>query len=266
MNYKAVLFDLDGTLLDSLEDLADSMNRVLGVMGFPGHPLASYRHFVGDGVEMLVRRSLPQQETAEALVQDGVALMRQEYGRNWAAKTRPYEGIVEMLAGLRDLGGVLAVLSNKPHTMTVKVVEHFFPLQPFAEVWGARPEFPKKPHTMTVKVVEHFFPLQPFAEVWGARPEFPKKPSPAAALELARKLDILPQHFLYLGDTDTDMRTATAAGMRAIGAAWGFRTVEELTGSGAETVVQHPRELLDLFAAEAPGQGREEGNGSGQNS
>ncbi len=220
MHYKAILFDLDGTLLDSLADLADSMNRVLAALGFPGHPLASYRYFVGDGVEMLVRRSLPQKEVVEARVKQGVAMMREDYGRNWATKTRPYPGIVEMLDRLRELGCTLAVLSNKPHVMTVRVVDHFFPNQPFAKVWGARQEIPRKP-------------------------------SPQGALSLARELGILPRQFLYLGDTNTDMKTATGAGMKAIGAAWGFRTVEELVESGADQVVAHPRELIELFAAAA---------------
>ncbi len=218
MTYKAILFDLDGTLLDSLEDLADSMNSVLAGLGFPGHPLAAYRYFVGDGVEMLVRRSLPQQEISGEMVEEGVAMMRREYGRNWAAKTRPYHGIAELLDRLRGLGCILAVLSNKPHAVTEKVVEHFFPDRPFAAVWGARQEIAKKP-------------------------------SPQGALLLAGELGIAPRQFLYLGDTDTDMRTAKGAGMMAVGAAWGFRTVEELLGSGADTVIFHPREMLHLYTA-----------------
>lgn len=220
MAYKAVLFDLDGTLVDSLKDLADSMNTVLAAMGFPGHPLESYRYFVGDGVEMLVRRSLPSNKLTDVLVQDCVERMRQEYGRNWATKTRPYDGIASMLDRLRDYGATLAILSNKPHAMTVKVVGYFFPDQPFAAIRGARPGFPKKP-------------------------------SPEGALELARELGISPRHFLYLGDTDTDMRTAKAAGMEAIGAAWGFRTVDELIGSGAVKVICHPLELLPLLTAKS---------------
>lgn len=217
-NHKAILFDLDGTLLNSLQDLADSMNRVLAAMGYAGHPLAAYRYFVGDGVEMLVRRSLPREEVVEARVREGVDRMHEEYGHNWAIKTRPYDGIVEAIGRLRELGSTLAVLSNKPHAMTVKAVEHFFP--------------------------DH-----PFAAVWGARPDIAKKPSPEAALLIARQLDILPRQFLYLGDTDTDMRTAKGAGMTAVGAAWGFRTVEELLGSGADTVLSQPWEMIHLYTA-----------------
>ena len=178
---------------------------------------------------MLVRRSLPPKEVSDGLVRDCVELMRQEYGRNWATKTRPYDGVVAMLDQLQDYGAVLAVLSNKPHAMTVKVVEHFFPARSFAAVLGARPGVPKKP-------------------------------SPQSALELARQLGIRPQHFLYLGDTDTDMRTAKAAGMRAIGAAWGFRTVEELLHSGADKVVRHPAEMLDLLGRQLLRKGRENGD------
>ena len=149
MTYKAILFDLDGTLINSLEDLADSMNRVLAAMGFPCHPLASYRYFVGDGVEMLVRRSLPAREVGEEAVKRGVALMRKDYGSNWATKTRPYNGIVELLGRLKEFGCILAVLSNKPHAMTVKVVDHFFSDHPFTAVRGASPEVAKKPSPPT---------------------------------------------------------------------------------------------------------------------
>lgn len=217
-NYQAVLFDLDGTLLDSLADLADSMNNVLAAMGFPRHPLAAYRYFVGDGVEMLVRRALPPEEVSAQKVKDGIALVRQEYGRNWAVKTRPYEGIVELLEELRGLGCTLAVLSNKPHAATVEVVDHFFPDRPFVAVWGAREKIARKP-------------------------------SPQGALLLARELGISPEQFLYLGDTDTDMRTAKGAGMKAVGAAWGFRTVGELQESGADAVIYRPQEMLSLYMA-----------------
>ena len=215
MSYRAVLFDLDGTLLDTLEDLGDSMNAVLAARGFPVHPISSYTGFVGDGVENLVRRALPAGHDA-AVVAELLLLMRKEYGTRWKAKTRPYPGIPELLRALSERGLRLSVLSNKPHPATVEVVDHFFAAGTFDLVLGARPGVPIKPDA-------------------------------GAALEVSRKLAVSPEEFLYLGDTNTDMRTATEAGMFPVGAVWGFRTAEELAASGARTLVTRPEELLSLL-------------------
>jgi len=215
--YKAVLFDLDGTLLDTLDDLGDSMNAVLSSRGYPTHPISSFTGFVGDGVENLVRRALPPRDGSnDALVAEIVPLMRAQYSRRWKDKTRPYDGIPEMLDALAARGLRLAVLSNKPHPATVEVVGHFFP--------PAR-----------------------FDAVFGARPGVPIKPDAGAALDVARGLGIPAGEFLYLGDTNTDMQTATAAGMYAVGVLWGFRTADELLQSGARVLVAHPTEVLPLL-------------------
>jgi phosphoglycolate phosphatase len=217
MTYQAVLFDLDGTLLDTLEDLGDSMNAVLAARGYPTHPIPSFTEFVGDGVENLVRRALPPAARRdEALVGELAPLMRREYAGRWKAKTKPYRGVPEMLKSLSSRGLRLAVLSNKPHPATVEVVAHFFP-----------------PST--------------FDAVLGARPGVPIKPDPGAALEVSRQLGIPPAAFLYLGDTNTDMKTALEAGMYAVGALWGFRGAEELRSSGAQTLIKDPAELLSML-------------------
>jgi phosphoglycolate phosphatase len=213
---KAVLFDLDGTLLDTIEDLADSMNAVLRGLGLPEHGVAAYNRFVGDGVENLVRRALPADRTGEEDVRRGVAAMREEYGNRWDAKSRAYAGIPELLDGLEAREVPLTVLSNKPDGLTVLCVEKLLPR------WR-------------------------FAAVRGAREGVPKKPDPTAALEIAAELAVAPADFLYVGDTDTDMRTAVAAGMRPVGALWGFRDAEELIACGAETLIARPPDLLDLL-------------------
>jgi len=213
---RALIFDLDGTLLDSLEDLADAMNHVLGAAGLPTHAVAAYRYFVGDGIEMLVRRALPEGAADDATVARTVAAMGEEYDRRATRKTRPYPGIPELLDALFARGLPVAILSNKPHEATRQVVERLLPRWAFAAVRGARPEVPKKPH-------------------------------PAGALELASHLGVPPQDFLYLGDTGTDMRTARGAGMRAVGVLWGFRPAEELTAAGAEALVAAPGDLLPLL-------------------
>jgi phosphoglycolate phosphatase len=216
MKFHAVLFDLDGTLLDTLDDLGDSMNAVLAARGYPTHPIRSYTSFVGDGVQNLVRRSLPVEAGRDdAIVDELVPLMRSEYSLRWSAKTRPYDGITELLDGLAARGLRLAVLSNKPHPATLEVVAHFFPR------WK-------------------------FDATLGARPEVPIKPDAGAALEVCRQLGVPPEAFLYLGDTDTDMQTAAAAGMFAVGVLWGFRSAEELLSSGAKMIVSSPGEVLSL--------------------
>lgn len=214
--YQCVLFDLDGTLLDSLADLAHSMNAVLGRFGLPRHPVEAYRYFVGDGMDTLARRVLPPDRLDDPTLQRTVAAMREEYAGRWAEQTRPYAGVAELLDGLTGLGVGMAILSNKPDDFTRKVV---------ATLLG---------------------PWQ-FRVVRGVRPDGIKKPDPAGALAIAKELGLAPADFLYLGDTNTDMLTANRAGMFAVGALWGFRTAEELKKNGARAMIARPQELLDFF-------------------
>jgi len=216
VNYRAVIFDLDGTLLDSLEDLADSMNAVLARQSFPVHAVEKYRYFVGDGIAKLVRRVLPETQRDAAMVARNIQWMSAEYEQRWDKKTRPYAGIVEMLGELTEIGLRMAVLSNKPDAFTKIMVPALLP------GWN-------------------------FTPILGARPGVPVKPDPQAALEIAAQLAISPAETLYLGDTATDMLTANAAGMLAVGVAWGFRTVEELQQSGAKQIIYEPTELLPLL-------------------
>ena len=216
MSFKAVLFDLDGTLLDTIEDLADSMNCVLEGLGFPTHEVEPYKYFVGDGVENLVRRALPEGHRNEATVEKCAAAMNEEYGKRWGNKTRPYDGVPELLDELTARGVSKAVLTNK--------------VQQFAQL------------TVAKLLSKWSFDL-----VAGARPSVPQKPDPTTALEIAGRLGFPPCEFLYLGDTNTDMKTAVAAGMCPVGALWGFRPVEELIASGAQVLIERPAALLDLL-------------------
>ena len=215
--YEAVLFDLDGTLLDTLRDLAEAMNAVLADHRFPEHPVAAYRLFVGDGMEELVRRVLPRERRDPETVAACLSAMRREYGKRWMKNSRPFDGVPELLDALVERGMRLSVLSNKPDDFT---------------------------KTMVAALV----PRWRFAPVLGVRPGGPRKPDPAGALAIARALAVPPDHFLYLGDTGIDMRTATAAGMYPVGALWGFRTAEELKSGGAKTLIGKPEELLAILA------------------
>ena len=211
--YKAVLFDLDGTLTDTLADIAAAMNRALRLHGLPEWPVDAYRYLVGNGAKVLAQRCVrDRQELAETVRQTYQAY----YETHNLVLTRPYAGVPEMLAALAERGLRLAVFSNKPDADTRAVVRHYFPDAAFAVVRG---------------------------QVEGV----PVKPDPAGALAVAVQMGIPPEDFLYLGDTATDMECALAAGMHPIGAVWGFRTAQELTDSGAEQLVHAPEDLLSLI-------------------
>jgi phosphoglycolate phosphatase len=215
MKFLAVLFDLDGTLLDTLEDIAASMNAALARNGYPPHPVERYRQYVGGGMDDLARKALPDgcdDETARSLAAD----MRSEYSMRWADRTRPYPGIRTLLDGLRDAYIRSAVLSNKPDDFTSKLCTRFF--QP-----------------------------ADFEIVRGALEGVPKKPDPTAALSIARRMGIEPARFLFLGDSGSDMRMALAAGMHPAAALWGFRSVQELTAAGVKTLLAKPEELLGII-------------------
>jgi len=217
MRCGSILFDVDGTLLDSIEDLANSMNTVLRRFNLREHSIETYKYFVGDGMENLVVRSLPEIERDDRrLVEQCIASMREEYSRNWNVRTRPYAQIPELLDVLEQRKIRMAVLSNKPDDFTRMMVKELLPGRRFEIVMGERPAVPRKPH-------------------------------PAAALEIARLMNIPPSRFLYVGDTATDMKTAKAAGMFAVGVLWGFREAGELLASGAELLIHQPLELLDLL-------------------
>jgi phosphoglycolate phosphatase len=216
VKYEAVIFDLDGTLLDTLEDLADSMNAVLQQLNFPTHPTEKYRYFVGDGMRQLARRVLPVDSIDESMVDTTVKLMSAEYNKRWNVKTKPYSGLAELLDHLAAIGVKMAVLSNKPDAFTKIMVPALL------SRWSFHP-------------------------ILGARNGVPIKPDPQSALEIAGIWGINPDKILYVGDTGTDMFTANAAGMKAVGAAWGFRTVEELLTTGARSIVHHPMDIVPLL-------------------
>ena len=215
MTFKAVMFDLDGTLLNTLEDIADTANHVLLQRGLPTHETDAYRHFVGDGVHILFTRVLPEEEQNVASVDQCVTAFREAYEHYWNVKTKPYDGIPDMLDGLTERGFKMAVLSNKPDDFAKKCVSELLSKWQFKVVYGARDGIPRKPH-------------------------------PGTALQIANIIGAEPDRILYLGDTAIDMKTAVAAGMFPVGALWGFRSAEELRNAGAEEVISLPQELLRL--------------------
>lgn len=215
MPCRALIFDLDGTLLDSLADIGESVNFVLQEMGLATFSLSEYRTFVGDGMAMLARRVLPPGRRGEGDVSAVVARLKVVYSARATSKTRPYDGIAELLDAVEAAGLPQAVLSNKPHPLTVDLVRDLL------GKWK-------------------------FAAVLGERPGIPRKPDPAGALEIAAALSLPPAEILYVGDTPTDMATALAAGMPSVGVTWGFRSELELREAGAVHIARRPSDLLEL--------------------
>lgn len=209
---RAVIFDLDGTLLDTLEDLGECTNAVLRWLGHPEHPREAYRWLVGEGMEQLVRGALPEANRDPATVTRGLERLKGEYAAGWRRHTRPYPGVVAALRELAAARVPAAVLSNKADEFTQEMVTHFF---------GAGA----------------------FTRVLGSRPFVPRKPDPAAALDLAAALAVPPADIAFVGDTRVDMETAVRAGMRPLGVTWGFRPESELREHGASGIVHSPAEL-----------------------
>lgn len=210
--YRAVLFDLDGTLTDTLADIAAAMNRSLRLHDLPEFAVDEYRYLVGDGAKTLSERCVRgRMELAPSVRRE----YQTYYEKHTLDTTKPYPGIPEMLQALQAMGLKLAVFSNKPDADTRGVVAHFFPDTEWTVVRG---------------------------QVEGV----PVKPDPAGALLVAQTVGVAPEEFLYLGDTATDMRCAVAAGMCPVGAAWGFRTVQELQENGAAFIARSPADLLKI--------------------
>ena len=198
--FKVVLFDLDGTLLYTLKDVADAMNKALVHFGFSPHPVDAYKYFIGESVETEAQRALPESERDPEFVRKVAAYSEEIYDKCWGDNTHPYAGIPELLTELPRRGLSLVILSNKN--------DHF-----------------------TKVMVEKILSQWRFKIVQGALPNVPLKPDPIMALQIAKKLRIPPEQFLYLGDTNTDMKTAVAAGMFPVGCLWGYRTADELLES-----------------------------------
>jgi len=216
MSFKAIVFDLDGTLLNTLYELGNITNLVLEQYRFPTHEINAYRFFVGEGVENLIRRVLPEGYKDKKTVNDCLSLFLKLYNKHLGENVSLYDGITTLLDGLTKAGIKLSILSNKPHDLTVKNVGQFL------SNWN-------------------------FEIILGQKQKIPKKPDPAGAIEIINRLNIDPSAFIYLGDTAVDMKTAVSAGMFPIGALWGFRDKQELENSGAKALVKHPVEVLNFI-------------------
>ncbi len=215
MKTKLAIFDLDGTLLDTISDLAAASNHMLRLRGLGEHTREEYRHFVGNGILRLVERALPEELRTAAYVQAARADFLAYYIDHIDLETVPYAGIPALLGELARRGVTLAVASNKFQAGTEKLVRRFFPAIPFAAVCGQRPGVPLKPDPTVVREI--------LAVCGAAREEV-----------------------LYVGDSGIDMETARAAGVRSVGVTWGFRSRAELEAAGADHLAATAAEILEL--------------------
>ena len=201
--YKNVLFDLDGTLLNTIDDLADAGNRVCAARGWPTHTPEQFRYLVGNGIPKLIERFTPEQFRTPETLADACRAFDADYGAHMFDKTRPYPGMPELLAQLAEAGVRMAVFSNKDDAL-------------------AR------------RVVSHYFDTSLFVMVRGALPDVPKKPAPAGTMALMHAMGAGPDDTLYVGDSNVDVLTGHNAGLPCCGVLWGFRTEEELRQAGAD--------------------------------
>ena len=214
--YKTVVFDLDGTLLNTIDDLADAGNRVCAARGWPQHTVEEYKYFVGNGIPKLVERFSPPEARTPAVLADTLAAFQADYGAHLRDKTAPYPGMPALLARLKAAGVQLAVFSNKA--------------DPLAR-----------------QVVADYFDAALFDAVWGALPGVPTKPAPQGTLALMQAIGADPAATLYVGDSNVDVDTAHNAGLPCCGVLWGFRTRQELTDAGAEHLAADAEELWNVI-------------------
>lgn len=212
--YTTVVFDLDGTLLDTILDLAAATNHALRINGYPEHTVDDVRRFVGNGVRKLMERALPQGLTDEEF-QKAFDDFKTFYAENNVVHTAPYDGIMELLSSLNAKGYKLAIVSNKFDGAVKRLAAHFFG------------------NVLSVAIGETLF--------------IHRKPAPDMVFEALQKLDSIPDDSLYVGDSEIDIATAKAAGMDCVSVSWGFRSKETLISAGAKCIIDTPDELLTVL-------------------
>ncbi len=215
MHYKGIIFDLDGTLLDTIADLANSVNQMLTERGYPTHSIEVYKSFVGGGARNLIMKSLPAGVSADEQAVDEALLRYKEiYQQRFMEETKPYPGIISLLDSLNKLDLKLAVLSNKHDAATQVLTQSLLP------------------------------PV--FLTIAGERTGVKPKPDPEGVLQIAETMGLDSENIIYIGDSEVDVQTANNAGMLPLGVSWGFRDVSVLKEAGAELVISHPEDILSL--------------------
>lgn len=225
----SVIFDLDGTLLDTLSDLAGAMNRALANRGYDTAPVAAYRMRVGWGLRQMVIKSLPRDDAGDPAIVEAVAAeFRQIHFANPVIETVPYPGIPELIRALTEAGVPLFVNTNKPDPIAATVVNTLLSRQALGTI------------------------TEPFTGILGQRDDIPQKPDPAGVYRLLGETGLNPSECWYVGDSDVDMKTAHAAGCTAVGVTWGFRDAEALAAAGADLICYSVDDVREALAAAIP--------------
>ena len=212
---QTVIFDLDGTILDTIDDLAAAGNWVCRQHGWPEHPVEKYKRMVGHGISNLVSQFTPETCRSPLLIASALSQFTNYYGAHDLDKTAPYAGIPELLEHLRAAGVQMAVYSNKADDFSREIVEHFFP----GIKWSA---------------------------VEGQKEDVPVKPDPSIVFEILGKVPTPKADVLYVGDSGVDMETARRACVESVGVGWGFRSIHELKEAYADHIVSTPSQIKDL--------------------
>ena len=215
MKYNTIVFDMDGTLLNTLEDLTDSVNYALQICGYTQRTLDEVRRFVGNGVRVLMNQAVPAGTSDEDIVKC-LTIYRKHYSENMQHKTRPYEGINELLKSLKEKDIKLAIVSNKYDSAVKALCKDYF--QDFIRI------------------------------AIGESPEVDKKPAPDSVFTALEQLGAVKEESLYVGDSEVDVQTARNAGLKCIGVTWGFRDREVLAAEGADIIIDRPQELLEYLS------------------
>jgi len=215
MGIRGVIFDLDGTLLDTIADLAYSVNSVLARHGYRKHPVEAYKQFIGDGMTMLMQRAVGDTRSDEEIAKL-VAELKDEYAKNWNKETRPYPGIHELLQELSHKNIAMSVFSNKSH------------------------EF-------TIAMVQYYFPDIAFSVMLGLQDSIPRKPDPYGALFIARTMGIEPSQIAMIGDSATDIQMAHKCGMYSIGVSWGYRPLDVLIQHNPHAIAHIPEDIMRII-------------------
>lgn len=212
---KLAIFDMDGTICNTIDDLADATNFAMQTLGYPLHTVEQYKYFVGNGIPKLIYRALPEDKRSDEDIAEAKELMLSYYRVHFADKTKPYDGITELLTRIKEKGIHITVCTNKAHHMAIEVANKLF--DRMLEV------------------------------VIGQSDDRPLKPDPFSPKEIMNKYGVTPDETVFIGDSDVDMQTAVNSGTHSIGVTWGFRTAEELKQNGAGHIADTPSEIIDII-------------------